>query len=222
MRVPREAVVAGVASGIGGLLLFLVLHALWIMPIWFVAPMGLAVAVLGGIAIGWAYAELVPRMPAALLLRAVVVTSIVVLVLAPAFVLAEMRDPLFDIVDESAVLAKPLSFAVLIFLAELLATATVMGGMIGWVIGRTRRSATAMAVAAFVFALGPGHNIPLIGGTRGISMELRIMLPVIGLTAATLVVVHHWLEGKREGPLRNAPLHPISSPRTEHDPPLSF
>jgi hypothetical protein len=190
--------VAGFASGIGGLLLFLALHALWIVPIWFVAPMGLAIAILAGLALGWAYAELLPRMPTTLLFRTVLLITIVIVVLAPAFVLAEIRDPLFEIAGESAVLAKPLSVAVLIFLAELLATSTVMGGIVGWLIGRTRRAAAAMAVAAFAVALGPGHNIPLIGGTGGVSMEVRIMLPVIVLTAATLVLVHHGLQGAGE------------------------
>lgn len=117
-----------------------------------------------------------------------------VAVLTPAFVLAELRDPLFDVTDETAVLSRPLSLAVLIFLAELLATAAATGGVLGWVIGRTRRAAAATAVAAFALALGPGHNIPLIGGTPGISVEAKIMIPVIVLAAAVLVSVHRGLK----------------------------
>jgi hypothetical protein len=192
----RAAMIAGVCSGVSGLVLFLILHAAWIMPIWFITPIGSIIAIAGGIAIGWAYFELLPSMPAGAILRTIVVTSLIVAVLTPAFVLAELRDPLFNVTEESAVLAKPLSFAVLIFLAELLVTATLVGGLIGWLIRRTRRAAAAVAVAAFAFALGPGHNIPLIGGTPGIGMEVRIMIPVMVLVAAVLVSAHGFLAGR--------------------------
>src|SRR5262245_58037909 len=39
------------------------------------------------------------------------------------------------------------------------------GGLVGWWLGRTWRAAVATAVTGFVFVLGPGHNIPFIGGT---------------------------------------------------------
>jgi hypothetical protein len=57
------APIAGVLAGIAGLLAFLVLHALWIVPIWFILPVGLLVAGGGGLAVGWAYAELRYRLP---------------------------------------------------------------------------------------------------------------------------------------------------------------
>ena len=38
------AYIAGAVAGIAGLLAFLVLHALWIVPIWFILPVGLLVA----------------------------------------------------------------------------------------------------------------------------------------------------------------------------------
>lgn len=186
--------VAGACSAVAGLTLFLILHALWILPIWFIVPIGLAIAVPGGFAIGWAYVELLPGLPRGLILRTIVVVGLVFAFLTPAFVLAEMRDPLFDVTDRTAVLSKPLSFAVWIFLTELLATAAAMGGILGWMIGRTRRAAAATALAGFAFALGPGHNIPLIGGTSGIVLEAKIMTPVIVLTATVLVAAHRYVE----------------------------
>jgi hypothetical protein len=63
------------------------------------------------------------------------------------------------------------------FVGELLATATIVGGLIGRWLGHTRRPALATGVAGFVFALGPGHNIPLIGGTPGVGKELAIRPP---------------------------------------------
>jgi membrane associated rhomboid family serine protease len=42
------ALISGMLAGVAGLLTFLTVHALWIMPIWFILPMGLLVALLGG------------------------------------------------------------------------------------------------------------------------------------------------------------------------------
>ncbi len=52
------ALLAGALSGIDGLLVFLTLHHVWIKPIWDILPAGLVVAGLGGLAFGWAYAEI--------------------------------------------------------------------------------------------------------------------------------------------------------------------
>ena len=55
--------IAGVLSGIAGLLTFLVIHHFWILPIWFIAPAGLIIAALGGLAVGWSYAEIQAGLP---------------------------------------------------------------------------------------------------------------------------------------------------------------
>jgi hypothetical protein len=75
----------------------------------------------------------------------------------------------------------------------LLVTATVVGGLVGGWLGRTRRAALATAVAGFIFALGPGHNIPFIGGTPGVGKELAIMTVVTLVAALVLVEGHVWL-----------------------------
>jgi len=54
---------AGILAGIAGLLVFLLIHHLWIMPIWFILPFGLIVAALGGLAVGWMYGKLLPNLP---------------------------------------------------------------------------------------------------------------------------------------------------------------
>jgi hypothetical protein len=59
----EAAPVAGVASGIAGLLVFLVIHAMWIKPIWFILPAGLIISGAGGLAAGWAYAEVLSSLP---------------------------------------------------------------------------------------------------------------------------------------------------------------
>src|ERR1041385_2609385 len=88
--------IAGVLSGVAGLFVFLVIHHIWIRPIWFILPIGLIVASLGGLVVGWSYAEiragLPPRPWTALALVALIGAS-----LAPAIVIAQLRQPLFNL-----------------------------------------------------------------------------------------------------------------------------
>jgi hypothetical protein len=81
------------------------------------------------------------------------------------------------------------------FVVELLVTATIVGGLAGWCLGRTRRATATMALASFLFALGPGHNIPFVGGTRGVDTELALLAAVIAASALVLVEGHAWLAG---------------------------
>jgi hypothetical protein len=93
--------------------------------------------------------------------------------------------------------------AVFRFIAELMLTASVAGGLVGWWLGRTRRAALATALAGFVFALGPVHNIPFIGGTSGVGKEIAIMTAVILVSAIALVEAHAWLAAPGTRDLRN-------------------
>jgi hypothetical protein len=184
--------IAGVLAGIAGLLAFLVFHALWIVPIWFILPVGLLVAGGGGLAVGWAYAELrwrLPRRP----WTALAVVGVIAVILLPAFVLAELHVPVFTVTPAGPVQTVATSIIVARFVGELLATATIVGGLVGGWLGRTRRAALATALAGFVFALGPGHNIPFIGGTPGVGKELAIMTAVMLVAALVLVECHAWL-----------------------------
>jgi hypothetical protein len=197
-RTDSAALSAGVAAGIGGLLAFRALHALWIVPIWFILPLGLLVAGAGGLAVGRAYAELrwrLPRRP----WTALAVVGVIGAILAPAFVLAELQSPVFTVTPTGPVQTVATSVIVARFVGELLATATIVGGLVGWWLGRTRRAALATAVAGFVIALGPGHNIPFIGGTPGVGKELAIMTAVTLVAALVLIEGHNWLiqTGKR-------------------------
>jgi len=191
-RTDTAALIAGVLAGIAGLMVFLALHALWIVPIWFILPVGLLVAGGGGLAVGWAYAELSWR----LLGRpwtALAVVGVIAVILLPAFVLAELQAPVFTVTPAGPVQAVATSIIVARFVGELLATATIVGGLLGWWLGRTRRAAVATALAGFTFALGPGHNIPFIGGTSGVGKELALMASVIVISALVLVEGCAWL-----------------------------
>lgn len=183
----NAGLIAGALAGFSGLLTFLVIHHLWIMPIWFILPLGSLVAGLGGLAAGWAYVEVQPRLPRRPWTVFAVLAGMVV-ILTPALLLAELRPPMFSVSAAGvANLAMGLPEAVFRFIGELLATAALTGGLLGWLLGRTRRAAAATALAGFVFALGPGHNIPFIGGTSGVPKELTIMGAV--LLASSLVLV---------------------------------
>ena len=93
----------------------------------------------------------------------------------------------------------PLGEVVVRFVLELLLTATLVGGVSGWLIARKRRSAAAMAIAGVAFALGPGHNIPFLGGTSGALKGAVILIVVVLVSALTLVGAHQVL-AKGRGP----------------------
>jgi hypothetical protein len=81
----------------------------------------------------------------------------------------------------------PVWYAVIVFILELLVTAALVGGLAGWLIGRTSRAALATGLAGFIFALGPGHNIPFLGSTPGTWKGIGILLAII-LSAAFILV----------------------------------
>ena len=178
--------VAGVLAGIVGLLVFLVIHHYWITPIWFILPLGLVIAALGGLAVGWAYHELAPNLPAPPW-SALAFVALIGIILAPAIILAEIRQPLFAISGTEATLAVPVWYATIVFIMELLVTATLAGGLAGWLIGGTLRAALATALAGFIFALGPGHNIPFLGSTSGTFKGIVILMAII--LSATFILV---------------------------------
>ena len=190
----RAHFVAGALASLAGLLTFLALHAMWILPIWFIFPMGLLIAGSGGLAVGWSYAELHHRLPKRPW-TAFAVILLIAATLAPAVVLAELRQPMYNVSAAGvANLALGLPEAVFRFIGELLLTASLTGGLLGWWVGRSLRAVVATALAGFVFALGPGHNIPFIGGTPGVAKELVIMTAIIVVSAFVLVGGHTWLQ----------------------------
>jgi hypothetical protein len=178
--------IAGVLAGIVGLLVFLVIHHFWITPIWFILPFGLFIAGLGGLAVGWAYHELSPNLPPSPW-NAIAFVALIGIILAPSIILAELRQPLFAVSETGAELSVPVWYAVIVFILELLVTAALVGGLAGWLIGRTSRAALATGLAGFIFALGPGHNIPFLGSTPGTWKGIGILLAII-LSAAFILV----------------------------------
>ena len=177
--------VAGLLSGVAGLAVFLIIHHFWIKPIWFILPPGLFIAGLGGLAVGWSYAEIRVGLPP----RPWTALAIVVLIfaiLAPAIILAQLREPTLDL-STFTIPRENAARAALVFVVDLLVTATIVGALAGWLIGRTQSGMIATAIAGFVFALGPGHNIPFLGNTPVVGKGLLLLLAIIVVSAIVLV-----------------------------------
>jgi len=175
--------IAGILSGVVGLVVFLTIHHVWITPIWFILPVGLLIACLGGLATGWAYEEIQPGLPPRAW-PALVVFGLIAVILAPALILAQLLPPVVDV--PAGKLAATTSELTVRFVI-LFVTAAVVGALTGWLLGRTWRGAVAMATAGLVFALGPGHNIPFLGNTPGVGKELAL-LGAIALTSSVVLV----------------------------------
>lgn len=186
--------IAGILSGIVSLVIFLVIHHFWITPIWFILPAGLIIATVGGLAVGWSYLEIKAGLPPRPW-TALAVFAMIAFILSPSIVLAQLRPPPIDIATG---IVPPGAAGKVIghFVLELLLTATLMGAVAGWFLGHTPRATLATAVAGFVFALGPGHNIPFLGNTPGVGKGLVLLAASAFVGALVLVEVSAWLGRK--------------------------
>lgn len=189
----KASLFSGVLSGIVGLMAFLVIHHFWTKPIGFILPMGLVIATLGGLVVGWAFQELIQPLPGKLW-KIPAWTVLVSLALAPAAVLAQLRPAVFS---PTGVANISVQGAVVIFIRDLLLTSAIVGGIEGWLIGRTRRAALIMALAGFVFALGPGHNVPFLGNTPATGKGIILLLAIILSSSVVLVLAQAVLAGSR-------------------------
>ena len=181
---------AGVLSGIAGLGVFLVIHHFWIRPIWSILPAGLVIAALGGLAVGWAYAEIKAGLPPRPW-TALAVFALVGATLTPAILIAQLRPPPLD-VTSGMIIRGTTAGVVARFVLELLVTAALVGGLAGWRLGHTGRAALATALAGVVFALGPGHNIPFLGSTPVAGKGILILAAIILVSAVVLVESEAW------------------------------
>ncbi len=185
---------AGMLAGVAGLLAFLVIHHFWIKPIWFILPPGLMIALLGGLAVGWSYREIQSGLPPRPW-TALAMLALIAAILAPGIVLAQFHRPTIDLVSFT-IPKENAGRAATQFFTELALTAVILGGIAGWLLGHTRQAAFATALAGFVYALGPGHNIPFLGQTPATGKGL-ILLLAITLVAAVVLVEASALLAKR-------------------------
>jgi hypothetical protein len=188
--------IAGAVSGVAGLLAFLIIHHFWIRPIWFILPAGLVIAVLGGLAIGWSYAEIQPGLPPRPW-TAPALVALIGLILLPSILLAQLRPPLLDI-SSGAVPPGDIPRLVTHFVLELLVSASLVGGLAGWFLGHSRPAAFATALAGLAFALGPGHNIPFLGNTPAAGKGVTLLV-AISIASAFVLVETSALLARRAG-----------------------
>lgn len=182
----NTALVAGLLSAVAGLLVFLTIHHFWIKPIWFILPPGLFIAALGGLAVGWAYSEIQTALPPRPW-TSLAVFAIVALTLTPAILLAQLRPPPLDISTGAIIDGSTTGIVIARVVLELLLTATIVGALMGWLLVRTPQAALAMALASLVFAIGPGHNIPLLGNTSAVGKGIVLLIAIIATSAIVLV-----------------------------------
>ncbi len=179
---------AGALSGIAGLLTFLIIHHITIQPIWYILPFGFVFAVFGGMAVGWAYELLKPGLPPGNW-TSIAFASLIMLILAPALVLPHFRTPIFLMTPEGAQLVVSTGRAIFLFIIELVVTSTIAGAFVGWWIGQSHSAVLRTALAGLIFALGPGHNIPLISGAWGGVLKSWVLLLAIILVSSVVLVV---------------------------------
>ncbi len=181
---------AGVLAGIAGLVAFLLIHHLLIVPMWFIAPAGGVLAAVGGVAVGTAYEDLLPHLPPRPW-TAIAIFLVMGAILLPAFALAEVWGPMFAMgEDGGGTLLVPDVEAGARFVVGLLGTAVVAGAVLGWLLTRCRRAVVRLAAAGLLLAIGPGHNIPMLGGTPAVGNELVILATVAGVASVVLVEAH--------------------------------
>jgi hypothetical protein len=187
----RSALIAGVISGVVGLLVFLTIHHFWIAPIWFILPAGLLIAGLSGLAVGWAYAEIQPRLPSRPW-TSLAVFGLSAGTLAPGVLLAQILPPAADIAGGK--LLATTNDLVLRFIFGLLVPATLVGALEGLALAQTWRGATVTALAGLLLALGLGHNIPFLGRTPAVGKEMILLIAITLASSITLVKTHEWLD----------------------------
>ena len=193
-RKVRSGLIAGVISGEVGLLVFLTIHYFWIVPIWFILPIGAPFACLGGLAVGWAYAEIRRRFPATRW-DYLAGFGLMVTTLAPAIVLAQILPPIVDM--RAQILVGTTDELIMRFVFALFVPATLAGALAGWALLRSRRGAAAMALAGLVLAMGPGHNIPFLGNTPAVGKEIPLLIAIGLASSITLAKAYKWLERHR-------------------------
>lgn len=184
--------ISGVMSGLISLLVFMVVHAIWITPIWFVLPLGVVLAGGGGMVVSWAYVEIKHRLPPPPW-SVLAVAAIVFATLLPAFALAQLHPRFFTL---GGTLLVKVPVLIRHFILDLLLTAFAMGALIGWWLGRTRRAALATGLAGIAFALGPGHNtafVTIVPGVAGLALKMLTLMGIIIFTAAIVLVYGYML-----------------------------
>lgn len=177
MDAPRRSILAGALSGVVGVAVFLTIHHFWILPIWFIAPIGVPMAAGMGVAIGWAAHLARERLPRGRVALALALAGLLLALLLPAEILSFRRGA-FDITNPDV----PPDVLVVAFVE--LSTAIPLGALVGWWLTRTWRGALAWALAGLATGLGVGHNVTLLGATFPAVYKMWTIMATAQLAAA--------------------------------------
>lgn len=165
--------VVGAVAGSVALVVFVVLHAIWIVPIWSILPF-LPVAALVGALAAWPFEEISARgaLPAAPF-DGLAFSAVLLLTLVPTAVAGSLAPAGRDPIDVAAMLLQ-------------LSLAAPMGAALGLLLTGSRVGALALGVAALALALTLGHNLPFFpfGGRSWGTAFLLVVVPesVAGVT----------------------------------------
>ena len=191
---------AGVISGLLGLVVFLGIHAVWIAPIWEVAIIGVFLACGGGMLTARCYMLTLSgmRIHSRSWLAAF---GIVALPLVPCIVLTAFLPPLLE--SENGQLVHPINVPWLVagFFITLLIPAPALAAALGWYLTRDRSTAALFAGMGLLIALGPGHNLPLFGvfgGATGPQLFKAYVLTFAPMAIAAVVLAEATLLRHRE------------------------
>jgi hypothetical protein len=140
--------IAGAIAGSAALLVFVVLHAAWIVPIWGMLAM-LPIAALVGVIAAWPFEQISARgaLPPAPF-DGIAFTALLLLTLMPSAVMGVLAGP----VDRDRITAAAVIVPLLL--------AAPAGVLIGALLVGVGPASLGLGVAAFAVALTLGHNLP--------------------------------------------------------------
>ena len=197
----KAPVLSGVMSGIVCLVAFLVIHAIWITPIWNVAVIGVFIASAGG-AVAARCCALVRHMMPVRPLSWFAMFGMLAIPLVPCIMLTAVLPPLLE--SENGQVVHPINVPWLVtgFFVNLLLPAAAVGATIGWLIARKRSAVALFAGMGLLMALGPGHNLPLFGvfgDATGLQLLKAFVLTFVPMAvgAAVLSETLDWFASKR-------------------------
>lgn len=172
MADPSPTLVAGAVAGAVALLVFVSVHAVWIVPIWGMLAM-LPVAALVGALAAWPLELSARTMPPAPF-DGVVVAVILLAALVPTSVYGIVAGP----VDQHRITWPALVVP--------LALAAPTGALIGALLTGSAAAAGALALATTAFAFTLGHNLPFfpVGSPAGVKAIALVTVPTIAAAIA--------------------------------------
>ena len=180
-------VAVGLISGLTGLVVFLVMHAIWITPIWFISIIGIIVSAGGGIVTARCY-ERSTRLRIWRPFSSLYVFSLVGITLLPCVLLIQMVPPLLEAENGEVVHPVNMPWVVSGFFLLLLIPAATVGWLVGRFLTGSNSSAVLYSSMGLLVALGPGHNLPLFGDATGEQLFKALMLTFTPMAAAAVVM----------------------------------